>query len=103
HHTATHATYTLPLHDALPISALLHELHLDAPCAGRRADRARHQLNVARTALSSVRSASAGSRRGTGLPMTLAQLDEVRRECRALDRKSTRLNSSHVKNSYGVF
>lgn len=39
-----------------------------------------------------MRSSSAGSRRGTGLPTTLAQLDEVRRECRALVNRSASLS-----------
>src|SRR5207302_10987777 len=40
-----------------------------------------------------------------GLEQTVAGLDaaELRAAARSSDRKSTRLNSSHVKNSYAVF
>src|SRR5438874_6241397 len=71
--TATTEIYTLSLHDALPISAD------PGPATGApaRAPRARRRL--------------AG---GAGLPPV--------RAARA-DRKSTRLNSSHVENSYAVF
>src|SRR5574343_1187980 len=61
--TATTEIYTLSLHDALPISRLIGELHLE-----RRADAA-----------------------------------EISHWCSLPDRKSTRLNSSHITLSYAVF
>src|SRR3712207_8263007 len=82
--TATTEIYTLSLHDALPISDALHleeQLHAvrGVPDRARRAPhRARHD-----------RGARAGRRTG-------ARTDE-------LDRKSTRLNSSHANISYAVF
>src|SRR5438034_8092909 len=68
---ATPAYHTLPLHDALPISA-------DAD--GQSAD-------------------------GQGVLDAVRRLleDGARRICVSLDRKSTRLNSSHTVSSYAVF
>src|SRR5690349_23937349 len=74
-YTATTEIYTLSLHDALPILP-------------RRAVRA--------LALVTLRERAAGA----------AQLIAVRGAAvphRAVDRKSTRLNSSHVEISYAVF
>src|SRR3712207_8058305 len=80
--TATTEIYTLSLHDALPIW-----------CGGERGDvvRAAH---------------AAGERDDGGL---VAQVHRLRpgagafRHLRCLDRKSTRLNSSHANISYAVF
>src|SRR5690606_41132272 len=87
---ASTETHTLSLHDALPISAgniatsRIERLHLYRPAHSDRLDR--------RRAYGSRRSdehgVAAGSRAGV----------VVHR-----DRKSTRLNSSHVKISYAVF
>src|SRR3712207_7860406 len=79
--TATTEIYTLSLHDALPISAAaeprLH-VHLARPQGGACPGEPRH------------RHAERPSGRGrTGRPH--------------LDRKSTRLNSSHANISYAVF
>src|SRR5207249_9932932 len=72
--TATPALYTLSLHDALPISST---------SAGSRAPRP-------------VRPAAPCTAPSTPRPGEL-------RPCRGRDRKSTRLNSSHVSISYAVF
>src|SRR5690606_41825388 len=73
---ATTETYTLSLHDALPISSRrLHAISRHALAARSR---------PGRFASNSVRRARSERRRGS-------------------DRKSTRLNSSHVKISYAVF
>src|SRR5437870_10564828 len=77
--TATTEIYTLSLHDALPI------------CVGRKDGR--------------------GPRQSSGLALNDAQLLPVGRasagvergESGSRDRKSTRLNSSHVAISYAVF
>src|SRR5437870_13492561 len=78
HDPATTELYTLSLHDALPIFALLERKdgNLLAP---QHVD---HALGVAR----GRRHHAPGRARG-----------------RRLDRKSTRLNSSHVAISYAVF
>src|SRR5437868_13312295 len=80
--------YTLSLHDALPICGK-REL-LSAGGARRRADRI----------LAGARRRGGGLRRsvrrdGSGLPRCSPR--------RRADRKSTRLNSSHVSISYAVF
>src|SRR5690606_40268244 len=90
HHAATTVIYTLSLHDALPIS-----LHFQN--AGLRDLASTDELRR-----------KACDLRDFFLAL-LKQREEARRElCRGLwhdlrDRKSTRLNSSHVKISYAVF
>src|SRR5206468_5037050 len=88
-HPTTHGSYTLSLHDALPISSRLRpEDQLDRSCQGasRLADAPGSEP---RRAASSRRTVPARKARGhrTG----------------ASDRKSTRLNSSHDQISYAVF
>src|SRR5690606_40678835 len=86
--------YTLPLHDALPISLSgrrreLHQLLQREP-AGRR-ERQAWQLGL-------------GAASGRGLQAEPELVPERRpQEGADPDRKSTRLNSSHVKISYAVF
>src|SRR5690606_41623095 len=79
--TATSPTYTLSLHDALPICPRRRR----PPPARRRG----------------------GGRRRAARPARLRGADLVAAHRRgdrpARDRKSTRLNSSHVKISYAVF
>src|SRR5436309_8898313 len=72
--TATTEIYTLSLHDALPIFSRS----------------ARTNVRLAPIGRGTIAGGSACSANGTSRP-----------ECR--DRKSTRLNSSHVKISYAVF
>src|SRR3712207_8354172 len=85
--TATTEIYTLSLHDALPISARRPR---------RRAPRARPRRADPRG-------------RGTARPTAPAPPDHPNPQgpylpCRRrLDRKSTRLNSSHANISYAVF
>src|SRR3712207_7768596 len=75
--TATTEIYTLSLHDALPISRLFAErLGVNEGRAGGRTG------------------SWAGGRLGSG---------RGRGESRRLDRKSTRLKSSHANISYAVF
>src|SRR5439155_21256760 len=82
--TATTELYTLSLHDALPISA--------SSCAGRLA------LAVPMSSiLSSFSTTSA-----TSIPRTTSPDSREGGKDRT-DRKSTRLNSSHVAISYAVF
>src|SRR3712207_7270269 len=78
---ATTEIYTLSLHDALPILAV--EADADVADAGVGALQPRHQ----------------GAAEVTGDPLRLA----VGLQDAGLDRKSTRLNSSHANISYAVF
>src|SRR3712207_8157844 len=78
--TATTEIYTLSLHDALPILLKLERLTESVPQAG-----------LTTGALSITNSGSHG-----GKLMTDVNGSEV-------DRKSTRLNSSHANISYAVF
>src|SRR5947199_1652927 len=84
-HTATTEIYTLSLHDALPIS------YGDA----------RVQERAAVTA--GLRIARADRRRVLELVLLERQLSAAGVQGRAGDRKSTRLNSSHLGISYAVF
>src|SRR3989442_4488064 len=81
--TATTEIYTLSLHDALPISRGSHR----AAHAGGL-----HGSRCARTRIEWFRRED--FRRLCG---------ELRVEARRKDRKSTRLNSRHVRHSYAVF
>src|SRR5690606_41233647 len=88
---------TRSLHDALPI---LPGFRDPAPGGERHAP-------------PPVAPAAAGRRRGRtgpplrramgGFPRVLSAADALRRRATQPDRKSTRLNSSHVKISYAVF
>src|SRR5690606_41041456 len=80
---ATTELYTLSLHDALPISRG-RALAPDSGAAAHAADRRRRR----------------GIARGGA---ELDSVEPVHRQREGLDRKSTRLNSSHVKISYAVF
>src|SRR5207302_5445023 len=97
--TATTALYTLSLHDALPI----YVRRSDRPTAanarlGRRwtkgVERSSDVLHAAEQLERVRRGRAAAQLRGGGARAGHLQLG---------DRKSTRLNSSHVKISYAVF
>src|SRR5690554_7783917 len=77
--TATTEIYTLSLHDALPICRDSHRLCCWPLCIG-------------------IRPGLADSRR-----LSRHRFRKSRRESARPDRKSTRLNSSHVRISYAVF
>src|SRR5690606_41406833 len=84
--------YPLSLHDALPISP---RRLAETPCA---------ILAMSRTGARPRRAASQPNRTVNTTPAAIAShrcLWKVARKSR--DRKSTRLNSSHVKISYAVF
>src|SRR3712207_8615859 len=86
--TATTEIYTLSLHDALPISERRRSVR---PLGRGRVDAGRpvHRRRRARDPAPDVRALLREGARGHGL--------------RRLDRKSTRLNSSHANISYAVF
>src|SRR5690606_41369447 len=90
--------YTLSLHDALPISALIH-LHLACGQIGKP--------GAGPFSLTGQPNAMGGREAGgmaTLLPGHRSPDNaDDRAEVAKLDRKSTRLNSSHVKISYAVF
>src|SRR5690606_41829090 len=98
--TSTPVISPLSLHDALPISRL-RQLAIgvgsEIPC--RRRYRPRHRSLRGRRAVARQgdRSAACPSR-VTGQRGGRSEIGR-----RRLDRKSTRLNSSHVKISYAVF
>src|SRR5690606_41855409 len=81
--------YTLSLHDALPISASVDT------CRAPRITQAGRRSDIMRC----CRSALAGP---AGRQRSKQSKVSPREHCRE-DRKSTRLNSSHVKISYAVF
>src|SRR5439155_24511488 len=83
--------YALSLHDALPISVYLPRFRQPR---GRRCDRREKRRLLRRRAR-----AADGRRRRTAPP----RFSRVLRGTLQLDRKSTRLNSSHVAISYAVF
>src|SRR5690606_40651498 len=93
------ALYSLSLHDALPISDLVRRPALEAEVrvalpvdvgAERVAERGVHEVTEVRRLR---HPAEVGAERGL----------RRHRQRDAEDRKSTRLNSSHVKISYAVF
>src|SRR5439155_23520922 len=91
---ATSAIYTLSLHDALPISSVSS---LRSPWGGGRANRTTGpRAKVAAPGLH-VRPKALASPRGR-VPAEQEHLAAA-----TPDRKSTRLNSSHVAISYAVF
>src|SRR2546430_8077163 len=80
--TATPEIYTLPLHDALPISC----------------------LRATRGSTSSMRQAARATRQRPQLGQNPRRLPEKgTKRSKGQDRKSTRLNSSHSQISYAVF
>src|SRR5690606_40778568 len=87
----TAQVYPLSLHDALPISRAAGPMRTaGGPC---------HSAPPARRALSERRLRARGA---TG-PASPQEGGGSRRRSGGSDRKSTRLNSSHVKISYAVF
>src|SRR5690606_40771708 len=87
-------TYTLSLHDALPISARRQPAGLppDPRCRGG--------AGVLRFA---QRQTCHQRRSSSGRPFVSSSLSGKLARSTRSDRKSTRLNSSHVKISYAVF
>src|SRR5690606_41358757 len=87
----TAGLYSLPLHDALPISEMQSVRHHRAPLHGSthpsRAQSFRRRLFIL-------------CQESARLPVPKLRVEATPRE---QDRKSTRLNSSHVKISYAVF
>src|SRR5690606_40169573 len=91
--SATTVPHTLSLHDALPIYEGRIEAHPEL------ADQARVGLLLAAQRLQEAAGAGTGDAADVGHHLPARHADAVVAE----DRKSTRLNSSHVKISYAVF
>src|SRR5690606_41767142 len=84
-HTATSEIYTLSLHDALPISILIPGF-----------------VEMRRLAMG-IGALSFGISGSGPSVFALAEAESIAVRVAGADRKSTRLNSSHVKISYAVF
>src|SRR5690606_41481918 len=102
--TPPHSTrfYTLSLHDALPISSWRHK----SPAGRRRANRVSHRRHQAlRLIALSCRSSTSHDYARIALSRVVTGRNAAVPGSGTLDvdRKSTRLNSSHVKISYAVF
>src|SRR5690606_41230959 len=82
--------YSLSLHAALPIFPLVLRDGLVVPEALLAGDPAALWID-------------GGDRRAREVDRVLVERPEIRAQALDEDRKSTRLNSSHVKNSYAVF
>src|SRR5438874_6278155 len=95
HRTATPDIYTLSLHDALPICFLQVRESVPDVAAEGEIGRALRSLLLPRVRASR----GAALRRRTPLPRDRP----FPLPLRGRDRKSTRLNSSHVEISYAVF
>src|SRR5690606_40028711 len=92
---ATPETYAPSLHDALPISDVAAR-----PAGARDAGTALPDIDGSRLLASLEALGRIGALDGGGVcRLALTDEDKAGRE----DRKSTRLNSSHVKISYAVF
>src|SRR5690606_41933723 len=95
--TATTEIYTLSLHDALPISlppARGHQAASGRKFRDRAQARRRHGLGA---------EPGCGRRRAAAVLLQVFLPGLRLRAAGTGDRKSTRLNSSHVKISYAVF
>src|SRR5207249_11558387 len=97
--SASTKTHTLSLHDALPISVDKESLVLpfEVDFAVPQQDVGHHGTTSARSSATACRSAEAAASISSGV------VKRYRLNRRVEDRKSTRLNSSHVSISYAVF
>src|SRR5205814_10552651 len=85
--------YTLSLHDALPIFELLSRVRAALPNM-----KSRHKFPRSPGAMPTRQMRQAKSSENAATPST-----EQRSSAWFVDRKSTRLNSSHLGSSYAVF
>src|SRR5690606_40307416 len=98
HHTASTEIYTLSLHDALPI--LIFDIDVQGGAQIKRCHPETATVFVLPPSMAELERRLRG--RGTDEePVVRRRLEAARAEIE--DRKSTRLNSSHVKISYAVF
>src|SRR5690606_42052158 len=87
--------YTLSLHDALPISGITS--------VGVSASSAPPSFDACASSPSAGSSPASPEAAREPSPRPRRRSRRLRRRLRSPDRKSTRLNSSHVKISYAVF
>src|SRR5690606_41750024 len=98
--TRRSATVTLTLHDALPICSGVRMEGLDPPWVAQLDPKTSASTNFATSA--GLFRLSLPRNRCRFIQGLASKMDgKVMEYCQ--DRKSTRLNSSHVKNSYAVF
>src|SRR5690606_41624494 len=96
-------TYPLSLHDALPIYRRIALLCEHRRC-GAKEEKIGVQIGHLKRVGCAAKTVSNKNRRGGEEKFDLSPPRTNRREVRVIsDRKSTRLNSSHVKISYAVF
>src|SRR5205814_3312255 len=96
HHTSPPEIYTLSLHDALPIS-ICHRFHTIEAALSRWLLAVQDRANSDTLNLTQETISNALGVPRTGVTTAAGSLQ------RAGDRKSTRLNSSHLGSSYAVF
>src|SRR5256885_10346015 len=99
-YTATTEIYPLPLHDALPIWASVRPYRtlLTGTSPAKRA-----ALTAATSVATTTRPSATGSRPVASTIATPRRGERASVTSRVKDRKSTRLNSSHLVISYAVF
>src|SRR5207302_6953783 len=103
HPTDPTRIYTLSLHDALPIlNMLVERFTMDVQPRWKNGHPPQRTTGVA-SSNSIQGSHAAGKTRCTGMLGTMSAIAIASRGTLSADRKSTRLNSSHVKISYAVF
>src|SRR5699024_12075380 len=96
-------SYTLSLHDALPISGRSRQRHTLAASSSTPTSGVDSRPPAEAAAYSSAASTTATVRAVTNGPaVPCPSLDSEYKEGQGTDRKSTRLNSSHVSISYAV-
>src|SRR5207249_10763525 len=93
HRTSTPDTYTLSLHDALPIYSATRNSRMARGFAFPRLRRSSHFRSALKFS----------SRRLRGILRAFCNASSAASGRMPRDRKSTRLNSSHVSISYAVF
>src|SRR5690606_41578205 len=99
---ATTESYALSLHDALPILQQVGgAMQRDGGLAGSRP--ALHDEDAAKLRADDAVLLGLNRRDDVGHPPCALRRECGEQRALALDRKSTRLNSSHVKISYAVF
>src|SRR5699024_11748442 len=102
-HRDTAKSYSLYLHDALPIYSNVAKQVSNSEKQTNVADfQAKHQSGLAKSA-GTVEDNTLESKQQENTPVSTQTSENGQVEKANIDRKSTRLNSSHVSISYAVF